>query len=93
MRRGATALLLVLLVVPLLLAAHRHATQEVQEQHCAACALVRHSPAVVTVALATVAPNVCHQLVEPAPYLLPRRLDRLPQTGRAPPSHALGLET
>ena len=91
-RQAASSLLVVLLVVPLLASAHRHAAQEMQDQHCAACVLVRHSPAVSTIAITTVTPDVRDRLVEPEPRLPESRRHQSPAAGRAPPSHAIGLE-
>jgi hypothetical protein len=91
-RQAASSLLVVLLVVPLLASAHRHAAQEMQDQHCAACVLVRHSPAVSTIAITTVTPAVCDRLAEPAPRLPDAERQQSPEAGRAPPSPASGLE-
>jgi len=90
--RAAATFFVVLLVVPLLVSAHRHAAQELQDQHCAACVLVRHSPAASTVVIATVTPDICDRVVEPEPHLPSARRHQSPQAGRAPPSHALGFE-
>jgi hypothetical protein len=76
----------------LLLSAHRHGAQEMQDQHCAACTLVRHSPVVSSVTIAAVAPGVCYRLIEPGPRLPVTHLHQSPQAGRAPPSPALGIE-
>jgi len=91
-RQAVSSLPVVLLVVPLLASAHRHATQETQDQRCAACVLVRHSPAVSTIAITTVTPVVCDRLAEPEPRIPDTHRQQSPEAGRAPPSHAIGLE-
>jgi hypothetical protein len=91
-RRVATALLLVILTVPMLLSAHRHGAQELQDQHCAACTLVRHSPIISTVTIAAVAPDVAKPATEYGPILPVTRLRQSPQAGRAPPAPPLGIE-
>jgi len=91
-RRVATGCLMLLLAAPLVLSAHRHGSQEMQGQQCTACTLVRHSPVISSVGVATLAPDVCNRVAERKPSLplTPRRPS--PRAGRAPPSFVLGLE-
>ena len=91
-RRVATGLLLVLLTVPMLLSAHRHGVRELQDQHCAACTLVRHSPIISTVTIAAVAPEVARPATEFGPVLPVTRIQQRPHAGRAPPAPPLGIE-
>jgi hypothetical protein len=90
-RRVATALLLVVLTVPLVLSAHRHGAQELQDQNCAACILVRHSPVLAAVTIAAVAPDVAKPAVECGPILPVTGLRQSPQAGRAPPARPPGI--
>ena len=90
--RTTIALLIALLLVPLLLSRHDHATQEAQGRPCAACILAHHPP---VVSMGTAAPtpvDVQDDVVESEPRVPVARLDRSPQAGRAPPSRSLARE-
>jgi hypothetical protein len=88
-RRANVVLLAALLLVPIALSGHTHATQSTHP--CSVCAVTHHAPIVSTPALPVFAEQAARPLFVATAMPVGARIDHAPRTGRAPPFGLLSL--
>ena len=85
-RRATVAFLVALLLVPVALSAHNHASEASRAHPCAACTVAHHLPILSTATTAVLVVALVYSATRTAPALAPLRVDHAPRSGRAPPS-------
>jgi hypothetical protein len=90
-RRATIGFLVALLLVPVALSAHNHASEASSTHPCAACTVTHHLPILSTAGAAPLVVAVVCTAAGAPRFVAPSRVDRAPRIGRAPPSFPAAL--